>query len=63
MTDGPARPMTGIKGAGFPGTAQVDKPLQLILNQKLTQSTQIFITELFFSFWLFSIIFELLISK
>ena len=23
MTDGPARPMTGIRGAGFPGTAQV----------------------------------------
>ena len=46
MTDGPARPMTGIKGAGFPGTAQVDKPLQLILNQKWTQSTQSFITAL-----------------
>ena len=35
MTDGPARPMTGIKGAGFPGTAQVNKPFQLILNSIL----------------------------
>ena len=23
MLDGPARPMTGIQGAGYPGTAQV----------------------------------------
>ena len=32
--DGPARPMTGIQGAGYPGTAQVH--INNILHKVLT---------------------------